>query len=60
MKAIVKTKSNYNNCNGKCLTVIRADEILSKLSQHDVIKSVCAHDFGCFNQFTRCRKCGIV
>lgn len=26
MKAIVKTKSNYNNCNGKLLKVIRADK----------------------------------
>ena len=36
------------------------DNELSKLRQHDVIKSVCNHDFGAFNQFTRCRKCGIV
>ncbi len=49
------------------LTIEQMQEILSeaqklesKLSQHDVIKSVCNHDFGHFNQFTRCRKCGII
>lgn len=41
-------------------TLIELKAIKQALSQHDVIKSVCNHDFGAFNQFTRCRKCGIV
>jgi hypothetical protein len=33
---------------------------LSKLHQRNVSQSVCIHDFGDINQFSRCLKCGII
>jgi hypothetical protein len=42
----------------KYITVL--EEQAEQFRKHAVSESVCSHDFGDRNQFSRCRKCGII